>query len=276
MGQREVEMHILAMKKIKDAILYYIMYYVKETISDLLLYAVYNIAHYFSACPPNNDIGVKTGTRDIDVITKVLIAIRECKSRDVSLEFDNCVHSEEMYSVAPSGRNDKGDLRVLEGLNEAIRKGDVKAVHRIVTRINNSLSCNRAPHSVLVTEEAFMAPGVANHNSDVLLKFLNPAGRYFYTDSELIWLFLSECAEKFDTESNFRADSKEGTNDTMEVCVETLRFFFNSTFYTTNNSSKAAILSFACNFVSLAITMRKYLMTPRPWRNSLEKKRPGL
>lgn len=73
-GQSEVEMHNLALNKIKNAILYYVTNYVDEKYAVRVFYALYSISQFFVKVTRHPSDG---GTEDAECIIKVLMLIKK-------------------------------------------------------------------------------------------------------------------------------------------------------------------------------------------------------
>ena len=231
-SQSEVEMHNLALNKIKNAILYYITNYVDEKHAIRVFYALYLMSHFFVT---------RSNTEDAECIIKALLLIRKCPTKNIDMDIEKAFF-----------KKGKKKCRVTESeILSALEEGDVKLIRCLVFKFCSRLHDEGDFTVINVVSESFPEPHRSMENTDV---YDSGAVKENFNFANNLWKELINLALETDKKIKYSKDNPFvglGVN-VIGVAMDALRKFYNGTFYTSNTTSKLSILSSACVFLSYA------------------------
>ncbi|KAK3895678.1 hypothetical protein Pcinc_000601 [Petrolisthes cinctipes] len=254
------------MIKIRDAILFYAVFNLDESNTDLILFIFYNLAYFFtfnrsSSSDDDGDLRTECG-EDIEFIT-----VRDCSTRCLAVNFNKSIKKIKKKYNTDCSLDDEEDIVAdtlyttgspLGDLKWAIDNYDSHAVRYLSTCLFEEEDEKYLPRLEVplnipfrVEEESF--PSVIN-TLENLNVFFNSFSNKAYNNSREVWNHLSAIADVYD--KRMQGCMGRSISDEMEVAIETLRLYFQGTFFTSNTASKVAILLFAALFVCHATKRR--------------------
>ena len=242
-GQSEMEMYNLALNKIKNAIVYYVTNHVDESCAIRVFYALYLISQFFVNVTRRPSDG---GTEDAECIIKALMLIRKCSTKNIAMDIEQAL-----------GIKRKGRVSVSELLS-AVEKCDVKLIRFLVAKLCCCVHDEGDFAANDVVSESFPEPHCSMENTDV---YDSGVVRENFDIANSLWKQLLNLASEMDKGIKDSADNPFvdlGVN-VIGVAMNSLRVFYNGTFYTSNTTSKLSILSSACVFLAHA---RSQLASP--------------